>query len=116
MHRLQAIDRIFEQQSAWATGQATSESTRPTTPSRDPERLVVIGGSTGSGGTGRLDVEMFDGTLWSQAQPVNVHRENSGAVVYQGRIYLVGGLDANENIMSSVEVFNGSLGYGSLSH
>ena len=70
--------------------------------------LYSIGGNTGSALTS--SVNRFNGTAWSSAPALNIPRDGASSVLYNGKIYCIGGrinTSSNEST-ATVEVFDGT--------
>lgn len=69
--------------------------------------LYSIGGNTGSELTS--GVNKFNGTSWSSAPALNIPRDGASSVLYNGKIYCIGGRInlSNNEATATVEVFDG---------
>lgn len=70
--------------------------------------LYSIGGNTGSALT--ASVNRFNGTSWTSAPALNIPRDWGASVLYNGKIYCIGGrinTSSNEST-ATVEVFDGT--------
>ncbi len=77
------------------------------------DNVIVLGGFIGgyNGGVPTNTCEQYDAiaNTWSQFQPSFINaRHDFGAAVVLDKIYIAGGLDVNEEALSSVEVFSGT--------
>jgi N-acetylneuraminic acid mutarotase len=74
----------------------------------DDGRIYVIGGFPSATGASIATVEAYDpaGNHWSFRAPLPAPRGEARAAELGGRIYVLGGLDAQTNVVSTVEVYD----------
>jgi hypothetical protein len=68
--------------------------------------FYVMGGNTGSGLTGVLEVYNTSSNSWTSAAPMITPRSDLGADVIDGIIYAAGGIDASSQTLATLEAYN----------
>lgn len=104
--------------STWRTGTSMIKPTMGASSVVYNGKIYVMGGidiaSQSQDGAsqsfiGTTDVQVFDGDSWSLGPPLNNERVLSSAVVYNNKIYVIGGSSTLGSLgYKTVEVFNGT--------
>ncbi|MNX03718.1 N-acetylneuraminate epimerase [compost metagenome] len=74
-------------------------------PGGEAEAMVVAGGLDGTASDG---VVAFDGTTWHALPPMPVAVSHAASVVHDGKLWVLGGLQANGMFSDAVQVFDGT--------
>ena len=86
-------------------GGPASGTLRVTLPGGEVEAMVVAGGLVG---TATDSVVAFDGTTWHPLPPMPVAVSHAASVVHDGKLWVLGGLQANSTFSDAVQVFDGT--------
>jgi len=70
------------------------------------DKLYVFGGSTGPFSGAVTNAAVFDAVSWTILPPMTTARGGAAVQVVDGKIYVIGGMDATGASLSSVEIYD----------
>ena len=109
---LSSVERIKNLTGSWEESPSMQKPRRWFAAVNCDNVIYAIGGQCGEDASTRTKtVERFDpqNSRWEYAAQMNIERSAHTACVMQGKIYVVGGRNANEEAVESIECYNPSL-------
>jgi hypothetical protein len=101
------LHRIFDiAASTWGTGAALPEPLDNAMVVTSPAGLHLMGGSTAQGSTNRHWIYNPQANAWVAAPDLPRRRRAGGAAYVNGRIYLIGGLANDGDLIPAVDVYD----------